>query len=268
VAARLAIVPPEASAGCIGFFPFPMHPAAARRKRKTRMETADIRAAFERFSAGQAQFPAFNPRLEFSDQSATLPDAGAFVRRMYVGPGAAERLRAHHDNPEPSRAWKRADAEFRAECEHLRPLLLTAGLKLPAGDDAAGQVLAWAVGDARPTTPLNAFGCVARALRKVLTQLQSDRDQPAKPKRKRSTKPRDVTAKELAAMQAVAEHKGNISQAAKSIGKDRSTVEDAYHRGMTKLGKTICKKRPSTQQLPRDRRGGESTAAGEDRRAD
>lgn len=140
----------------------------------------DVRPALERFSAGQSQFPAFNPRLEFKNGVATLPDAGAFVRRLYVGAGAGQRLLAHHENPEPYREWKRADGEFRAECEHLRPLLLQAGVKLPPGVDAASQILAWAIGDARTATPLNAFGSVARELQCLATREPSDSEGRAK----------------------------------------------------------------------------------------
>jgi hypothetical protein len=76
--------------------------------------------------------------------------------------------------------------------------------------------------------------------------------------------PRPLTAKEVEAVQIVGECKGNIAEAARRLGKDRKTVDEAYKSGLGKLGKEPVKR--GTQTLPRDRRGQTYLAADDDRR--
>ena len=170
------------------------------------------------------------------------------------------------DQPHPLRPVL-AEAEFRAECVRLLPLLESAGIALPVANDPAARVLAWALGDRVDQQPLsNAFGLVARQIDSLQLAIEA-RDNRAATKRKRSTKPRKLTDIEVATMHTVGENKGNFQQAADQMNKDRKTVKNAYLRAMRKLDKTVPAKRPKKQSLPRDSRGGESLAATDDRRS-
>lgn len=80
--------------------------------------------------------------------------------------------------------------------------------------------------------------------------------------RRRRTLPakRPVTAAEAEAVQMVGQCSGNKSEAARQLGKHRTTVDQLYKSGMAKAGKTITQ-RPSTNRLPQDDRGQDSIAA-------
>ena len=90
---------------------------------------------------------------------------------------------------------------------------------------------------------------------------------PAKPKRRKraSSKPRQLTAKQLEAAQIVGECKGNFAEAARRLGKDRKTVKQSYDAAMKKLGKEAVATH-QTRWYPRDRRGQAYLTAEDDRR--
>ncbi len=86
-------------------------------------------------------------------------------------------------------------------------------------------------------------------------------------KRRRSgaaEKPRPLTPPQAEAIQIVGECKGNMAEAARRLGKDRKTLDQAYRAGLTKLGKQPV--RYGTRTLYRDRRGQENIAKSDDRR--
>lgn len=82
------------------------------------------------------------------------------------------------------------------------------------------------------------------------------------PKKRRRPQNRPLTEAQTEAVQVVGECRGNIAQAAKNLGKDRSTVAELYRKGMQKLGRSALK--PKTQRLPEDRSG--QPSVGSDRR--
>jgi hypothetical protein len=83
-------------------------------------------------------------------------------------------------------------------------------------------------------------------------------------KKRRSRQPAKLTGKQLEACQIVGECKGNISKAAKQLGKDPKTVREHYEIGMAKLGKTAIKH--ETKSLPSDKRGQANIANDDDHR--
>lgn len=91
-----------------------------------------------------------------------------------------------------------------------------------------------------------------------------------KPKRTRrpskSRKSRPLTVWQTEVVQIVGECKGNIAEAARQLGKNRKTIEEAYRAGMGKLGKTIYRSKDKTRLLPRDKRGQEAVSEDEDLR--
>jgi hypothetical protein len=91
-----------------------------------------------------------------------------------------------------------------------------------------------------------------------------------RPRRRVTDKPRSIqplTARQAETIQIVGEMKGNIAAAAKRLGRDRKTVEEAYRTGMTKLGKQVVRSRDKTRHLYRDARGQDDVASLDDMRA-
>jgi predicted DNA-binding protein (UPF0251 family) len=82
----------------------------------------------------------------------------------------------------------------------------------------------------------------------------------------KTRKPRPLTTNQVEAIQIVGECKGNVSQAAKRLRKDRKTVDEQYRAGLKKLGKSVVRSRDKTRLLPRDRRGQENLSEDDDRR--
>ena len=74
----------------------------------------------------------------------------------------------------------------------------------------------------------------------------------------------NLTAKQLEAMQIVGECKGDIAEAARRLGKDRSTIKQHYDAATAKLGKRPPKH--STEQHATDRRGQANLATDSDKR--
>jgi len=90
-----------------------------------------------------------------------------------------------------------------------------------------------------------------------------------KPKRKRRRRKTESKTRALTAIQAevvhiVGECKGNISEAARRLGKNRKTVDESYKSAMKKLGKSAVKHQ--TKRLSSDRRGQENLSQEDDRR--
>lgn len=115
----------------------------------------------------------------------------------------------------------------------------------------------------------------ARVLSWDLREFSDALDEAAKPARKKpkrtrrpskARKPRPLTPRQIEVVQIVGECKGNIAKAARQLGKDRKTVEEAYRAGMAKLGKTVYRSRDKTRLLPRDKRGQEAVSEEDDLR--
>ena len=91
---------------------------------------------------------------------------------------------------------------------------------------------------------------------------------PSKAKsRKRSRtlpKDRELTAKQVEAVQVFGECKGNKAAAARRLGIDRSSLAERLDRAWEKLGKRATKH--ATKAIPRDRRGQAHVSAEDDRR--
>ena len=109
-------------------------------------------------------------------------------------------------------------------------------------------------------------------LENYLTRLRERIQSSPKPKpRKRASgkprKPRPLTCIETETMQIVGECKGNIAAAARRLGKDRKTVEQAYRNGLSKVGKEAYwqNKRAKTRLLARDKRGQEAVSTDDER---
>lgn len=88
-------------------------------------------------------------------------------------------------------------------------------------------------------------------------------------KRRRTNRVKLATERPLTAVQAetvhvVGEHRGNISAAAKQLGKDAATVRECYKTAMKKLGRTATKHK--TQAMGHDQRGQPDIATDDDRR--
>jgi DNA-binding CsgD family transcriptional regulator len=105
---------------------------------------------------------------------------------------------------------------------------------------------------------------------KARSQDGASRPPASKPKRtrrpSRARKPRPLTPRQTEVVQIVGECKGDIAEAARRLGKNRKTVEEAYRAGMTKLGKTVYHSKGKTRLLARDRRGQENISEGDDQR--
>jgi hypothetical protein len=95
---------------------------------------------------------------------------------------------------------------------------------------------------------------------------QRPADKPARRTRRgtKPRKPRPLTGRQVEAVQVVGECKGDIAKAAKRLGLHRKTVAESYKAGLTKLGKVAVKH--GTRLFPRDRRGQEDIAEGDDTR--
>jgi DNA-binding CsgD family transcriptional regulator len=66
---------------------------------------------------------------------------------------------------------------------------------------------------------------------------------------------RPLTDKQVKAMQTVAECNGSIAEAARRLGKDRSTVAQHYRTALKKLGRMASTVKAKTGALPSDKRG-------------
>jgi DNA-binding NarL/FixJ family response regulator len=75
----------------------------------------------------------------------------------------------------------------------------------------------------------------------------------------------ELTPKQMEAVKEVGECAGNIAKAARRLGKDASTVRQAYNAGLAKLGITAHKHK-RTISIARDARGNESISYCDDRR--
>jgi hypothetical protein len=78
-----------------------------------------------------------------------------------------------------------------------------------------------------------------------------------KSRKRQSAKPRPVTPAQAEAVQIVGECKGNMSEAARRLGKDPKTVRQNYRAGLRNVGMSaaVLNQKPKTQNLPHDRRG-------------
>jgi hypothetical protein len=80
---------------------------------------------------------------------------------------------------------------------------------------------------------------------------------PRPQRRRRRQSPKKIaplTSQQVEAMQLVAEHKGDISAAARFAGKSRQAMKKLYDKAAAKVGMKAAPK-PKTQKLPEDRRG-------------
>lgn len=76
-----------------------------------------------------------------------------------------------------------------------------------------------------------------------------------RPLRKNRPRPdRRLTVKQTEVMHVVGECKGNVSEAARQLGRDRKTVKQQYVAACKKLGATSGE-RAKVKSLPHDRRG-------------
>lgn len=75
---------------------------------------------------------------------------------------------------------------------------------------------------------------------------------------------RPLTPRQAEAVQIIGECKGDVSEAARRLKRDRSTVAQHYFAAMRKLGKAAVKH--ATRSFPRDRRGQVNIVEGDDRR--
>jgi hypothetical protein len=81
---------------------------------------------------------------------------------------------------------------------------------------------------------------------------------PAKSRKRNRTLPieRPLTPNETEALNVVGQYNGNISKAARQLGKDRTTVGEQYKNGLAKLGRDSKEKYlKSIAKLPVDNRG-------------
>ncbi|MGE0607122.1 MAG: hypothetical protein AB7O62_08520 [Pirellulales bacterium] len=83
------------------------------------------------------------------------------------------------------------------------------------------------------------------------------------PRGERQAKP--LTDAQVKSLEAVQDCEGNIAKAARSLGRDRKTVEQHYKEALRKLGRAAVKK-PTTRHLPQDQRGQAHVADGDDMR--
>ena len=87
--------------------------------------------------------------------------------------------------------------------------------------------------------------------------IRARKDKVAKRKRarKKTRKPRPLTARQTEVIQIVGECRGNLAEAARRLGRDRKTVKEAYTAGLAKLGKNAVHIKKSDKLIPRDKRG-------------
>lgn len=81
-------------------------------------------------------------------------------------------------------------------------------------------------------------------------------------KRRRPSKSRQaLTDRQALTVEVVGRHNGDIASAARELGRDRSTVEEAWNAALRKLGISAAdvlngmKNKPATSRLPEDHRG-------------
>ncbi len=87
-----------------------------------------------------------------------------------------------------------------------------------------------------------------------------------KPSRRRRTKPADdkpLTQRQAEVVHIVAECEGNISKAAKQLGRNPKTVRETYATAMEKLGKAARPMKPKTLRAAVDKRGQETVRSRE-----
>jgi predicted DNA-binding protein (UPF0251 family) len=82
-------------------------------------------------------------------------------------------------------------------------------------------------------------------------------------KRQRARNPKPLTAKQLEVVQTVGECEGNIAEAARRLGKDRKTVDEAYKAACEKIGMAAPSAK-KTIRLAQDMRGQETIASNDD----
>jgi hypothetical protein len=90
------------------------------------------------------------------------------------------------------------------------------------------------------------------------------RQRPKERRRRPAAEPKPLTAKQVEAVQIVGECRGDFAEAARRLKRDRKTIVGHYEAAQEKLGKSAVK--AATQPLPKDRRGQENIADGDDRR--
>jgi hypothetical protein len=104
---------------------------------------------------------------------------------------------------------------------------------------------------------------------RILDSAEAAQLLPATRKRRagKPPKPRPLTARQTEVIQIVGNCNGNIAKAAKRLGLNRKTVDEAYRAGMGKLGKTVVTSRDKTRLLARDRRGQCDLSEDDDKRS-
>jgi hypothetical protein len=89
----------------------------------------------------------------------------------------------------------------------------------------------------------------------------------SKRKKKRRCPLRPLTDRQAEVMEVVARHEGNIPAAAAELGVSRQYTSDTYRTGCRKLGMQPKRRSAHKEQpFPRDRRGQDRVAEGDDRR--
>jgi DNA-binding NarL/FixJ family response regulator len=105
--------------------------------------------------------------------------------------------------------------------------------------------------------------------RSIATDAENKGKPPRKSRRRqRSTPgtPKSLTPRQTEVVQVVGECKGNIAGAARRLGRDRKTIDEAYRAAMEKLGKQVYQRRDKTRLLTRDKRSQEDIADIDDSR--
>jgi len=108
---------------------------------------------------------------------------------------------------------------------------------------------------------------IVTAIKNVMPAAPSSGAKPVKrrqSKRRKSSIESSLTGKQLEAMQIVGECKGDLAEAARRMGKDRSTIKQHYDAATAKLGKRPVKH--STKRHATDRRGQADIATDADKR--
>jgi hypothetical protein len=169
-----------------------------------------------------------------------------------------ERLPTFAEHDERLR-WQRQALEFSKQLESCRSNVIAAGARLKGGEVAA------IVREVELYVKRDDPKLISKwtELRAVLETLTAPRPHRRRPRKLLSERP--LTQAETRAVRAVSECSGNISAAARSLGKDQSTVNEQLKNAEKKLGRKLWSSRKTkTKTLSVDKRGQADVAAQDD----
>ena len=200
-----------------------------------------------------------------SFQKIELPqvDRAALLLDVHAAIKAARRMANLFDADE----FDAADLQFRKNAHQktvVRPLVLLIQEYQRDGQPDERDTVKRLLESLRPKSPNLASGQVIRDRCDAVLELipeagaEPGDGKTATKRKKRATSPRKsrpLTPRQTEVIQIVGECKGNIAEAARRLGIDRKTVDEAYKAGMAKLGKDVCRLKKSDRVIARDKRG-------------